>query len=213
VQFVVLSSSRGTTFQAILDRIADGSLTAQFLGLIADNPDRGCIEKAKKAGVPVIIVEPKKDEPREEYDKRLHKAIQSLQSQVASRKSQVASRQSPVASRKSPVIACIGWFRIISPWFIGQWKNQILNVHPSLLPKYPGLHAHEEVLAAKEKESGMTIHIVDEGLDTGPVLMQKTCPVFPNDTPDTLKARVQELEKEWYPKVLEMIEDGKLSLS
>jgi len=69
------------------------------------------------------------------------------------------------------------------------------------------------VLAAKEKESGMTIHIVDEGLDTGPVLMQKTCPVFPNDTPDTLKARVQELEKEWYPKVLEMIEDGKLSLS
>jgi phosphoribosylglycinamide formyltransferase-1 len=83
-------------------------------------------------------------------------------------------------------------------------------VHPSLLPKYPGIHAHEEVLAAKEKESGMTIHLIDEGVDTGKILMQKTCPVLPEDTVDSLKNRVQDLEKEWYPKVLQMIEEGEI---
>ena len=85
-------------------------------------------------------------------------------------------------------------------------------MHPSLLPKHPGLHAHDEVLAAKETESGMTIHIIDEGLDTGKILVQKKCSVESNDTIETLKIRVQELEKEWYPKVLQMIETKEITL-
>ena len=197
MRFAVLSSSRGTTFQAILDRIADRTLTAQCAGLVADRKDRGCVVKAKVAGIPVVVVEKREGESRETYDERLHEAFLTLGS--------------------IDVIAAIGWMFVLSPAFIRKWKNRILNVHPALLPKYGGsgmhgAHVHEAVLKAHEKESGMTIHLMDEGVDTGKVLLQKTCPVLPGDTVDSLKVRVQELEKEWYPKVLEMIEKGEIKI-
>ena len=184
--------SRGTTFQAILDRIADGSLTAKCLGLVSDNEKRGCVEKARDAKLPVKIVLKKKDESREEYDKRLDAAVRAL--------------------GNADIIAAIGWLYLLSPWFVQQWKNRILNVHPSLLPLHPGLHAHEEVLKVKETESGMTIHIINEALDEGEILVQKSCSVLPSDTVETLKARVQALEKKWYPSALEMIEKGEIRL-
>lgn len=202
MDFIVLSSSRGTTFQAIIDRIKDGSLTATCHGLVSDREDRGCVQKARAAGMPVAIVTRTKGESREDYDKRLHVAILEMHPQQKTSK--------PV--NQLTCIAAIGWMYILSPWFIAQWKHRILNVHPSLLPKFPGAHAHEDVLAAGEQESGMTIHLMDEGVDTGPILVQKTCPVLPGDTPETLKARVQELEKEWYPRVLAMIETGEMKL-
>ena len=193
MRFVVLSSSRGTTFEAILERIADGSLQATCLALVTDSADRGCIEKAKQFNLPIVIVEKKKGEDRETYDRRLDAEIRKLGT--------------------VDYIAAIGWMFLLSLWFVNQWKNKILNVHPSLLPKYPGTKAHDDVLSAGEKESGMTIHIVDEGLDTGPIVLQKKCPVLPGDTKETLKTRVQGLEKEWYPKVLQMIHTGELRLS
>ena len=192
MDFVVLSSSGGTTFQAVIDRIADGLLTARCVGLVTDHADRGCVVKAERASLPVRIVERRKGETREEYDYHLHAAILDL--------------------GPPPILACIGWMWLLSPWFVQQWKHHILNVHPSLLPQYPGQHPHEEVLAACERESGMTIHWVDDGIDTGPIIVQKNCSVFPSDTVETLKKRVQELEKEWYPKVLQMIEDSKLKV-
>ena len=192
MNFVVLSSSRGTTFQAVLDRIADGTLTAHCLGLVTDRSNRGCVEKAHKAGVQVAIIERQSEEPRETYDMRLDAAIRGLGT--------------------VDVIAALGWMYLLTPWFVGQWKNQILNVHPALLPKYPGAHAIEDALKDGAKESGMTIHLIDEGVDTGPVLLQKPCPVHPDDTPDTLKERIQALEKEWYPQVLQMIEEKALKL-
>jgi formyltetrahydrofolate-dependent phosphoribosylglycinamide formyltransferase len=195
MNFVVLSSSRGTTFQAILDRIADGSLTMTCLGLVANREDRGCVEKARAAKLPHRVVEKKKDETRDQYDQRVHDAIMDLAN-----------------GEHIDVIAAVGWFSLLSAWFVEEWRGRILNVHPALLPKHPGMHAHEEVLAAGEKESGMTIHLIDEGLDTGQIIVQKSCPVRPDDTPETLKKRVQELEKEWYPKVLQMIETGTVVL-
>lgn len=191
MDFVVLSSSGGTTFQAVIDRLADGSLAARCLGLVTDRSDRGCAEKARKAGLPVRVVERKEGETREEYDQRLDDAIQRTGEREA----------------RQPLVACIGWMWLLSPWFVKKWRHRILNVHPSLLPKYPGRHPHEEVLAAREKESGMTIHWVDEGIDTGPIIVQKKCSVFPGDAVETLKARVQELEKEWYPKVLQRMQE------
>lgn len=200
MDFVVLSSSAGTTFQAVIDRVADGSLTAQCLGLVTDRDDRGCVKRAQRAGLPVRVVERVEGETREEYDHRLHTAILSLLSFHS------------FSSFPSFYIACIGWMWLLSRWFVQQWNNRILNVHPSLLPKHPGHSPHEEVLAAQEKESGMTIHWIDEGIDTGPIIVQKSCSVFPGDTEQTLKARVQELEKEWYPKVLQMLDEKHLTL-
>lgn len=196
MNFIVLSSSRGTVFEATLQAIASGTLHAKCLGLIADRTDRGCVTVAKKFAIPVVIVEKEKGEDRETYDQRLNAAVESLSS----------------SSHPRPFLACMGWMFILSPRFVRQWRRKILNVHPALLPKHPGAHAHDLVLAAGEKESGMTIHLIDEGVDTGEILVQKKCSVFPDDTHDTLKARVQALECEWYPKVLEMIERGEMKL-
>ncbi|MFH0851448.1 MAG: phosphoribosylglycinamide formyltransferase [Candidatus Peregrinibacteria bacterium] len=194
VNFIVLSSSRGTTFQAVIDAQRRGELKAKCLGLVTDSPDRPCIDKAKAAGLPFRIVPKVKGGSREDFDRRVDEAIVALNAGA------------------DTVIAAMGWMFLLSPWFVRKWRNRILNVHPALLPKFPGAHALEEVLAAKEKESGMTIHLIDEGMDTGPVLLQKHCPVLPEDTPESLQKRVQELEKEWYPKVLQMIESGELKL-
>jgi phosphoribosylglycinamide formyltransferase-1 len=199
MDFVVLSSSRGTTFQAVIDAIEDGSLEARCLGLISDREDRGCVEKARVAGLKVCIVERVKGEERETYDKRIMLATEGLVN-VAGCKLQ------------NVIIACMGWMFIFSSWFVCQWKNRILNVHPALLPKYPGGHAIEDALKAGDTETGMTIHWIDEGVDTGKIIEQKKCSIFPGDTLDSLKERVQELEKEWYPRVLQELASGRMPL-
>ncbi len=198
--FIALSSSRGTTFQAILDRIADGSLTMKCLGLVTDRSDRGCIDKAKAANIPVSIVERVSGESKEDYERKLNRAIDELRDNVPS---------------DDVLLAAVGWMWILSPNFTKAWR--IINVHPALLPKYGGKgmyghHVHDAVLASGDKESGVSIHLMDHGVDTGKILLQKTCPVLPDDTPETLQARVQELEKEWYPRVLQMIERGEMKL-
>ncbi len=193
MNFIVLSSSKGTVFKAVLERISDGSLHAKCLGLITDRTDRGCIEHANKYKIPVSVIEKREGEDREAYDKRLNAAIQAL-----------------CSPDLKPLLACMGWMFILSPWFVRAWKNRIINVHPALLPKYPGAKAHDLVLEAGDRESGMTIHLIDEGVDTGTILVQKKCSVMPGDTHDTLKVRVQALECEWYPKALQMIESGEM---
>lgn len=192
--FVVLSSSKGTVLQAVLDALKKGTLTARCAGLISDNENHGCVAKAKAHGLPVTIVPMTKGEPREAFDKRVDGAIRML------------------AGKDQPIVACMGWMWMLSPWFVKKWRNKIVNVHPALLPKYPGTHAHDLVLKSKDTESGMSIHLIDEGMDTGKILLQKKCPVLPGDTVETLKARVQQLECEWYPKALEMMERGEMKL-
>ncbi len=202
MDFIVLSSSRGTTFQAVLDAIAHGELRSKCLGLLTDRSDRECILKAEKAGVPVWIAEKSPKESREQYDKRVEGNLLEI----------LNGR-----SKKDVIIAALGWMHILSPWFIKEWKNRVINVHPALLPKHGGegmygMKVHEAVLASGDTESGITIHLMDEGVDTGPMLLQKKCPVLPGDTPDTLRERVQALEREWYPKLLEMIRTKKITL-
>lgn len=194
MKFVVLSSSRGTVMKAVFESMKKGELKSECRGLVADKEDRGCVTRAKAFGVPVEIVPMTKDEPRAEYDKRVSAAIQKL------------------AGKEKVIVACMGWMWMLSPGFVNEWKNRIINVHPSLLPKHKGAHAHDAVMAAKDTESGMTIHVIDEGMDTGKVLLQKSCPVLPNDTVESLKERVQALECLWYPKALQMIESGELKL-
>lgn len=203
MNFIVLSSSRGSTFQAVIDAMNRGELQAKCLGLVTDKPDRECISKAKAANIPFRVVQKIQAEDREEFDKRVHDAIKSL----------CQDSRLPDPSAQSLIIAEMGWMWIHKPWFVTQWKNRILNVHPALLPKHGGKgmygkHVHQAVLDAHEAESGISIHIMDEDVDTGPILVQKSCSVLPDDTADSLQQRVQTLEKEWYPKVLQMIEEG-----
>lgn len=194
MKFVILCSAHGTVMDAVLQSIKKGELTAECLGLITDSAERGCTEKAKAFGLPVTIVIMQKGELRAAYDADLDAAIATL------------------AGGRDIIVACMGWRWILSPAFVTKYRNRILNVHPALLPKHPGSFAHDKVLAAKDTESGMTIHIIDEGVDTGKILLQKSCPVVLGDTAETLKKRVQELECTEYPRVLQMIETGELKL-
>ena len=204
MNFIVLSSSRGTTFQATLDSIADGSLKAACIGLVTDDEDRECIAKAEAAGLPWKVARKVEGEDREVFDKKVDAAIQELLDEV-------------YLDRDDVILAEMGWMWIHLPWFIGEWSGKILNVHPALLPKHGGKgmygdHVHRAVLDAGERESGITIHIMDEGVDTGQILVQKICTVEPTDTVETLRNKVQALEKEWFPKVLQMIEEGEIEI-
>lgn len=198
MHFICLSSSRGTVLESVLKAMKRGELQAECLGLVTDQSERGCAAVALRHGVPLIVTEREPSEDRVHYDRRLHAAIQSL--------------IPPDIDPSSVMITTLGWMWLLSPEFVSKYPSRIINVHPSLLPKHPGAHAHDLVLLSKDKESGMTIHLIDEGMDTGRILLQKKCPVLPGDTTETLKARVQELEKEWFPRMMQMIVDGKLKI-
>ncbi len=194
MNFIAVSSSRGTTLQAVIDRMQDGSLQAECLGLVTDKADRGCAAKAKAAGIPVRVVERSKNEDRSAYAIRLDAALKDL------------------GVNQHTIVALIGWMWILPEEFVS--AHSLINIHPALLPKYGGdgmygLHVHQAVLDSGDTETGITIHPVDAGVDTGEILLQKTCPVLPGDTPETLQARVQELEKQWYPEVLAMMDSAK----
>lgn len=187
----VLASTNGTDLQAIIDEKVAGKLENIEISFVLSNKtDCVAVEKAKNAQIPVVFI-PEIDKngekvPRENYDR----AIDTVCRQY-----------------KIDLIVLVGWMRILSPWFVKQWPKKIINIHPSLLPKYPGmdLDVHEAVLEAGEKETGMTIHFVDEGVDTGEIILQKTLKIEPSDTPESLKKKVQDLEKKWYPEVIRQL--------
>lgn len=203
--FVLLTSTCLCVCQPFKMVIKEGRLKMKCLGIIATKLPKKCpagLEVSKS--LPIKLVSRDKIKSREENDRKLQKTILNFleENQV---------------SKNEVMIVAIGWLYILSPWFIKEWKNRILNVHPALLPKYGGrgmyaLNVHKAVLAAREKNSGCTIHLMDEGVDTGPILLQKTCPVLKGDTPESLQSRVINLWKKWYPEVLSMIEEGEIKL-
>jgi len=182
----VLASTRGTDLQAIIDEMKAGKMPGIELAVVISNKvDAYALQRAKEQGYKTFFVNPK-DRTREEFDMEMAKILEE---------------------EKVDLIVLVGYMRILTSAFVQKFPKKIINVHPALIPKYCGksffgANVHEAVLAAHEKETGMTIHYVEEGVDTGEIIIQKTCPVLPNDTPDTLKERVQSLEKQWYPEVI-----------
>ncbi len=192
----VLASTRGTNFQSLIDAKKSGVLKddVDICCLITNKPGCGAVEKAKSADIPIYAVDAT-GKTREEFDEEVMEILEQFEVDL---------------------IVLGGYMRIISAPMVKEYQNRIINIHPSLLPKYGGgmnLDVHKAVIDAGEKETGMTIHILDENVDTGPIVLQKTCAVNPDDTPDTLRDRVQTLEKEWYPKVVQMFADGKVDVN
>ena len=195
MKFIILSSSRGSTANAVLQQIQEGNLDMECLGLVTDSDDRGCVDVVRSAGFPIYRVDRTEGESREEYDKKLHEMI-------------IEAGGNP----EDTVISALGWMFILSPWFVSQWKNRIINVHPALLPAHPGAHGITDALVSGDEITGMTIHFIDEGVDTGPIILQKECAILPGDDEEALKDRIQLLEREWYPKVLQQLETGEIPL-
>lgn len=188
MNLAVFASTNGTDLQAILDEMKAGKMPGIELKFVLVNKeDCGAAQKANKAGIPLVFLDPKSKEgsllDREVYDRHVDKVCEMYQVDL---------------------IVLVGWMRILSPWLVKKWQKKVINVHPSLLPKYPGmdLDVHQAVIDAGEKESGMTIHYVDEGVDTGEIILQKKMVVTPAETAQSLKEKVQELEKKWLPEVI-----------
>lgn len=175
--------------QAVLDALNNGALDMECIGLVSDKEERGCVEKALDADIPVTILSRVGFE-REEYDQLLHDTILHMG-----------------GSPDDTIIAALGWMFILSPDFVRKWPRRIINVHPSLLPKHPGAHAIADALRAGDSESGMTIHYIDEGVDTGEIIEQKSCSINDGETEESLKEKIQALEKEWYPIILQRIQE------
>ena len=169
----VLCSGRGTDLQSIIDAIGRGEVHAAIGVVLTDKPDAFALTRAKNAGIPAICVNRKEYSGRETFEQAL---IQALEAKGVT------------------LVVLAGFMRILTPLFVRHYKGRILNIHPALLPSFPGAHAHRDVLAYGVKVSGCTIHFVDEGTDSGPIIAQAAVPVLDDDTEDTLGARVLEQE-------------------
>lgn len=190
----VLASTRGTDLQAIIDEIKGRKLPGVELSMVvSDQKDCYALERAKEAGFETVWVDPA-EKKRVEFDREVMAILDE---------------------KKVDLICLVGFMRILSSEFVRHYKHRIINVHPSLLPKYGGkgfhgANVHDAVLAASDKVTGMTIHFVDEGCDTGPIIHQAEVAVEAGDTADDLKHKVQFLEKKWVPEVIRWIQHGKI---
>ncbi|MBT6069209.1 phosphoribosylglycinamide formyltransferase [Candidatus Peregrinibacteria bacterium] len=190
---IVLATGNGTNLGAIIDAKNEGHLqSVEILGVISNKSAVGALKKAEDYGCPAKFIGAA-NKTREEYDQELIDYICELEAQT---------------NQKVDLICLIGYMRILSPKFIQQFPRKIINVHPALLPSYggPGMlgdYIHEAVLANNDSETGMTIHYVDEGVDTGEIILQTRVPVELGDTVETLRHKVQSQEKLGYVKVLE----------
>jgi phosphoribosylglycinamide formyltransferase-1 len=175
--------------QAIIDAIRLGELNAD-LKLVFSNKECYAIERAKKENIETSVLAYKK-EGREKYDKKVAEILDGYDIDL---------------------IVLVGYMRLFSGWFVKRYQDKIINIHPSLLPAFPGmdLDVHQAVIDYGCKITGMTIHFVDEGMDTGPIIIQKCVEVSNDETKESLKEKVQALEKKWYPKVIKLFTQGKV---
>lgn len=190
----VLASTKGTDLQAVIDEINDGKMPGIEIAIVLSNrEDAYALERARLQEVKAFFVDPK-GKTRKEYDRELAQILKK---------------------EKVELVCLIGYMRILSAEFVQQFPGHIINVHPALMPKFsgPGFYGgnvHEAVLKAGEKETGCTIHVVDEGVDTGEIIAQKKVSISPDDIPETLKEKVQNLEKKLYPEVIRRFAKGEI---
>lgn len=189
----VLASTKASDLQGVIDAIKAKKLDAKISVLISNKKDAYCRERARKHNIKAIFIDGK-GKKREEFDKEVAKVLEE---------------------NKVELILLIGYMRYLSKWFVNKYRNKIMNIHPSLLPAFAGgmdLNVHEEILKHGCKVTGCTLHFVDEGQDTGPIIAQKAIPVLEKDTADTLKEKVQKLEQECIIDGIRKFADGKLKV-
>ncbi|MEZ5561957.1 MAG: phosphoribosylglycinamide formyltransferase [Gammaproteobacteria bacterium] len=188
---VVLVSGSGTNLQAIIDHAASGSLGITLTGVISDRPGVRALERAKHANIPALTVDHARAGSSEAFQNQLGATLAGLQPEL---------------------IVLAGFMRILSPGLVGAWEGRMLNVHPSLLPKYPGLHTYRRALEAGDSVHGSTVHFVIPELDAGPGILQYRVAIRPGESEDSLRARVQQGEYLIYPRAIAWFAAGRLAL-
>jgi phosphoribosylglycinamide formyltransferase 1 len=187
----ILLSGRGSNFVAIADSVAAKKIPdARIAIVISNRSDAPGIEIARQRGLPTLVI-PSKGKPREEHDRAIVSALQE---------------------KKVDLICLAGYMRLLSPWFVQQFPLKIVNIHPSLLPAFPGLEAQEQAFAFGVKVTGCTVHFVDEELDHGAIIVQKTVAVLDSDDERTLSARILEQEHIAYTEAIRIVLEGKFKI-
>ena len=187
----ILLSGRGSNFEAIAQNVAAGKIpNARVAVVISNRPAAGGLEIAKCMGLEALII-PSKGKPREEHDREVVAVLQQ---------------------HKVDLVCLAGYMRLLSPWFVQQFPRRILNIHPSLLPAFPGLDAQHQAFEHGVKLTGCTVHFVDENLDAGPIVLQAAVPVLDGDTVETLSARILAEEHRIYPEAIRIVLGGRYSI-
>lgn len=186
-RIAVLASGRGSDFQALIDAWENGSVSYEICLLLTNNPEAFALERARAHSIPVKVID-HKGKDRVDFDMEIHKTLLDMEIDL---------------------VVLAGFMRILSGDLVKLWKDRIVNIHPALLPSFPGAHAHRDVIEYGVKVSGLTIHFVDEKMDHGPIIFQLPVKVMDGDTEETLGIRVLEKEHEWYPVMVDIVARGK----
>ena len=187
----VLVSGRGSNLQAIFDAIDEGWLNVRVKAVLSDREDAYALERAARRRVAASFIDPSAAGSREEYDRAL---------------------VSKLREEEVELVVLAGFMRILSPFFIESFRNSIMNIHPALLPSFPGLHVQKKALDHGVKFSGCTVHFVDKGVDTGPVIIQAVVPVLDDDTEESLSERILRQEHRVYPRAIQLYAEGRLEI-
>lgn len=187
----VLVSGNGSNLQAIIDAIKSGEIKAAIKVVISDKEDAFALERAKKAGIKSVYINPKNYPDKNTFELEIVKVLKE---------------------NEIDLVCLAGYMRIISEVLLSSYSRRIMNIHPALLPSFPGLHGQKQALEHGAKITGATVHFVDAGCDTGPIIIQASVPVFENDTEETLSARILEQEHIIYPKAIKLFVEGKLKI-
>ncbi len=188
---VVLISGNGSNLQAIIDACKQKKISGTLRAVFSNKADAFGLERAREANIPAHSLEAAQFASREAFDRQLIQEIDAY---------------------APDVVVLAGYMRILSPAFVAHYAERLLNIHPSLLPKYPGLHTHRQVLENGDEEHGTSVHFVTDELDGGPVILQARVPVFAGDSEDDITARVQAQEHAIYPLVVSWFTDGRLKM-
>jgi len=189
MRIAVLASGRGSNFQALIDAIASGTVPAACVRLITDNPNAYAIERAKRAGIPVRVVDFGRCSDRESYESQIRAAMHEC---------------------RADLFVLAGYMRLLDPRTVIEFSGRIINIHPALLPAFPGLHAQRQAIEHGVKVSGCTVHFVDAGMDSGPIILQRAVPVYDNDTGDSLSERILAEEHRCLPEAVRLFCEGRL---
>src|SRR3989338_8580759 len=184
----VLCSGQGTNLQAILDATRRGRLRAQVAIVVADRPDARALSRARRAGGPALYLNPTSHTTRASFERALIRLL---------------------GQHRVRLICMAGFMRILSPVFVRRFRHRILNIHPALLPAFPGAHAVRDALAWGAQVTGVTVHFVDAQVDHGPILLQEAVPILPGHTEAQLLARVHRVEHRLYPQAIQLVLDGR----
>ena len=188
MKIAVLISGRGSNLQSLIDAAAAGELGAEIALVVSNVPDAPGLERAAKAGIPTETIDHRDFEGREPFEDALHAAL---------------------SGRSVELVCLAGFMRLLTGDFVGKWRDRLINIHPSILPAFKGLHTHERAIEAGVRFSGCTVHFVTPEMDDGPIIAQAAVPVLQGDTPGDLAARILAEEHKLYPLAVRLIAEGR----